>query len=216
MGTLIVLIALTMFLFFLILPVVLTSYMNTAKVAFSNVDMSDHVRMSSRSDDGASVIHHANSTLRMYASCRLEGLSLPVDVGIVVDSLDVSHGGEMVGKLVPEETEISVLRVNNGNFSLPASLNILNMTSFHNFASELLQKNTMSWMMSTSSRGASIRIRLPLWWSSSSPSSSSSSSSSWYFDLYVPGVKFQKNILMKGCGEVFFFVFVCRFFFEQK
>ena len=182
--------ALVIFIFYVVLPIVLTSYMNTASITFQNVAMSDD------HNQFMSSFSAHNSSLSMSATCRLEHLSIPVDVGIVVQTLNVYHKGIAVGHLVPEEKEITVYQSLGGNFSLPAQLQIHNMSAFHAFASDLLDHDHVQWDLVTEGAGASIRLRIPLsplYYVHGSHSES-------YWDVYVPGVKFNKSVLMTGCN----------------
>lgn len=202
-----------LFSFYIVLPLILTSFMNKATVNFSNIGMSDRPTALSLRN---SIIAHSNfllrsqtfspqsfmklnDTLLMTATCRLEDLTIPVDVGIITKELNVYHHSIPVGRLVPEEKEITVYQSLGGNFSLPAYLKITNMSAFHSFASDLLNFDHVKWDLITEGPGASIRLRIPL-----SPwyyvTGGSSSKSSWYWDLYVPGVKFNKSVIMKGCN----------------
>ena len=195
-GTLIVVSSLILLSFYVLLPLILTSYMNNINIKFNQLSMSDDITTSTTIDTSlwSSIQQQRrnpnNDTLEMYASCQMENIYLPVDIGIVVSSLNVYHHSILVGTLKPHSKEITVLSSNNGSFSLPASLKISNFTSFHNFANELLNKNNVSWFLTTDDggRGASIRLHVPLYfWNA-------------YFNVYVPGVRFSKTVIMKGCN----------------
>ena len=72
---------------------------------------------------------------------------------------------------------------------MPADLDILDVSRFHAFSHRLLTDDSVTWDLRTRGPGVSIRLRLNFsFWMPHA-----------YWDLFVPGVKFNKSVIMKGC-----------------
>ena len=134
----------------------------------------------------AAALHDRASTLTLTAQCKLAGLALPFDVGLLFSNLNVYHDHYRIGHLVTIFPEVDILKSNNGNFSLLASLNIDNTTAFHNFASHLLQDDTVAWRLSDDQSGVTVHVRVPFFGT--------------FMNMYVPYVHMNKTVVMKGCG----------------
>ena len=187
-GCSLVLLSISFAMIYLILPFVLTSFMNAASIHFNSVSMSDTAPNNLPNILSFPTVHHLNHSLNIVASARLEQVHLPVDVGIITTALNVYHEGQQIGTLRPEQEEITLKASLGGDFTLPATLHITNFSSFHSFSSHLLNSPNVSWVLSTSpANPSSIRLRLPFFNIS-------------FFDVYIPGVQFHKKILLQGCN----------------
>ena len=193
-------------LFYVALPLVLTDLFNSATIEFRTVHM-EHDFHDHRETGSLGNGHHVNGlnrkyltnvgdnktggTLGLFASCRLVGLKTPVDVGIEAQSmgLDVYHRGGHLGRLLPHNEVLVQANSLTGDFELPADLTILDVDRFHNFAHRLLSNDNVTWDLRTRGAGVSIRLRLDFsFWLKNA-----------FWDLFVPGVQFNKTVTMKGC-----------------
>ena len=174
--------------YYIFVPIIVTHILSKTNISFVDVSMDDLVHRADRPPAAAvadSPTQQHNPYLTLQAHCQLHGMALPFDIGIIAPSLNVYHGHQRLGHLVPINPETTVHKRNNGSFSLLASLMIDNMTSFHNFAGRLLEENTVQWRL-VDPHGISIRLDVPFFSTS--------------IALYVPNVHLNKSIVMKGCG----------------
>ena len=194
--------------YYLLLPIIITDILRTTSIKFEGVGMDDHLHpmptpsnlplqsyltsFPNSADLNQELLGSAeptpkrNSVLTLTAQCKIEGMTLPFDIGIVTSSLNVFHEQSRLGHLVPLHPEVTVYKKDHGNFSLIAGLHVDNMTSFHEFAGHLLEDDTVTWRIADVN-GVSIRLHVPFFGTA--------------LDLYVPRVHLNKTVVMKGMSK---------------
>lgn len=119
--------------------------------------------------------------LGLRASCRVSA-ELPVKVELRTGNLELMHHGNRIGLLEPVSSEIVLDPQDAGHFHVDAAVAVTNMSSFHNFSSELLNSDEVFWDL-VAPQGITVLIDLPT-----------------LGQITISGVSLTKSIKMKGCA----------------